>query len=105
MEKAAIIGGSRGVGLATARQFIAEGARVILLVAAKTFDNALTGPVENAIESRAFPRRNYRGIRLDVLSPGPVKTPSIETLDLDSPQTESAPLKSRLQYLSMGWRL
>jgi len=81
---------------------------VILPVAGKTIDNALAGLVENAIESRAFRaigRRNYRGTRLDVLSRGPVKTPSIETLDLDSPQAESAPLKSRLRYLSMGWRL
>ena len=64
---AVITGGNSGIGLAAARRFVAEGAKVALLGSAE-----LVG----------------RGIRVNAVSPGPIETPIFGRLGLPADAQE-----------------
>src|SRR2546425_391780 len=84
---ALITGGNGGIGLATAQQFVTEGASIILnasIVASKGFvANSVYSASKAAI--RSFARTwtadlKDRRIRVNAVSPGPIDTPGLSDL-------------------------
>jgi NAD(P)-dependent dehydrogenase (short-subunit alcohol dehydrogenase family) len=73
-----VTGGTSGIGLATAKRFVAEGAEVVIT-------GRRTERLESAVKEigpRAAATRELseREIRVNVVSPGPVDTPGVDGL-------------------------
>jgi 3-dehydrosphinganine reductase len=76
-QLALITGGSKGIGLATAREFAREGASVFVLARHK---DQLTAAVKSLEECRAEPGQKFGALQADVTNPDEIKKISTKFL-------------------------